>query len=158
LALDLKRRRSTVSQAPSGGPAPRFSAESEANDGDFEKHPYSFDNVSGAPIREHAEPVLPPASPDIEGEQLDQYQPYGPGDQHSEYDPNSTPDDDDDLTSPQFEYPWIGEEYIDETGSPYRLPPTLGTLHITDARSRTTSSTSTQHCRQSWPMGDSGRR
>lgn len=48
LALDLKRRRSTVSPAPSGGPTPRFSADSEATQSDFEKQPNMFDNTSKA--------------------------------------------------------------------------------------------------------------
>lgn len=73
LALDLKRHRSTVLQAPAGSPTPRFSAESQATEGDFEKQPSSFDNVSAAPIRNHAEPVLPPASPDIEGKPVNTY-------------------------------------------------------------------------------------
>ncbi|KAJ8105011.1 hypothetical protein OPT61_g10438 [Boeremia exigua] len=75
LALDLKRRRATVSPAPSGGPTPRFSADSQATEGDLEKQPNMFDNVSPAPIRDHASPVLPPASPDIEGEQIEPFQP-----------------------------------------------------------------------------------
>jgi hypothetical protein len=86
LALDLKRRRSTVSTVSAGGPTPRFSAESEINDGDFEKQPNPFGNVSAPPIRDHAEPVLPPASPDIEGEPVEPYQPYGIQDKHLQYD------------------------------------------------------------------------
>ncbi|KAF2625871.1 hypothetical protein BU25DRAFT_492428 [Macroventuria anomochaeta] len=83
LALDLKRRRSTVSQVPTDGPTPRFSADSQATEGDFEKQSNIFDNVSAAPTRDHAEPVLPPASPDIEGEQVEPYQPYVAGNQPS---------------------------------------------------------------------------
>ena len=90
LALDLKRRRSTVSQAPTGGPTLRFSAESQATEGDFEKHHSIFDNVSSAPIRDHAEPVLPPASPDFDGEQVETYQLHAAGNHPSEYDPHST--------------------------------------------------------------------
>ncbi|KAH6620030.1 hypothetical protein C7974DRAFT_224878 [Boeremia exigua] len=48
LALDLKRRRSTVSPAPSGGLTPRFSAESQATEGYLEKQPNVFDNTSKA--------------------------------------------------------------------------------------------------------------
>ena len=75
LALDLKQRRSTVSQAPEGGPAPRFSADSQATAGSFEKKPSAFDTVSPAPVRDHASPVLPPASPDIAAEQIEPFRP-----------------------------------------------------------------------------------
>ncbi|KAF2997357.1 hypothetical protein E8E13_003918 [Curvularia kusanoi] len=74
LAMDLKQRRSTVSQAPDAE-APRFSADSEATEGDPEKNANLFDNVSSVPVRDHASPVLPPASPDIEGEQIEPYRP-----------------------------------------------------------------------------------
>lgn len=74
LALDLKRRRSTVSPAANG--TPRFSAETQGTEGDFEKQPNMFDNVSAAPVRDYASPVLPPASPDIDLEQIEPFQPY----------------------------------------------------------------------------------
>ncbi|KAG9205579.1 hypothetical protein G6514_007184 [Epicoccum nigrum] len=79
LALDLKQRRSTVSQAPEGDSAPRFSADSQGTAGSFEKKPNVFDTVSPAPVRDHASPVLPPASPDIEAEQIEPFRPSTEG-------------------------------------------------------------------------------
>ncbi len=87
LALDLKRRRSTVSPAPNGGPTPRFSADSQASEGEFEKQHNVFDNVSAAPIRDHASPVLPPASPDVDLEQVEPFAPYDVSNPPSQYDP-----------------------------------------------------------------------
>ncbi|KZM19830.1 hypothetical protein ST47_g9167 [Ascochyta rabiei] len=140
LALDLKRRRSTVSPAPSGGPTPRFSAEI-ANEGGLEKQLNPFDNVSAAPVRNHAEPVLPPASPDIDGEPVEPFQPYVLGSQYLQYAPSS-PCNDSTLTSyPQSHYSWSGESGIDGFGSPVPLPPMLNTLRAVNQESPVTPST-----------------
>lgn len=147
----MKRRRSTVSQVLVGGPTPRFSAESQATDGDFEKQSNIFDNVSAAPTRNHAEPVLPPASPDIEGEPVEPYQPNFAGSQPSQYDPYPTLNVASILTSPpQSYYSWTGEEGIDDHGSPALLPQIKSELYATNLSSMTASSTGTQRSREAW--------
>ncbi|KAF9699110.1 hypothetical protein EKO04_003118 [Ascochyta lentis] len=140
VALDLKRRRSTVSPAPSGGLTPRFSAET-ADEGDLEKQRNLFDNVSAAPIRNQAQPVLPPASPDIDGEPIEPFRPYMPGSQHLQYAPNSRSNDSNLTSPPQSHYSWSGEDGIDDLGSPVPLPPALNGLYAANQGDLPTPST-----------------
>lgn len=121
LALGLKRRRSTVTQSPTVGAGPRFSNDSQATVGDIEKSNV-FDNVSPGPIRNQAQPLIPPVSPEIDGEQISPYQPEQP----SQYDPHSTIGQVSFLTSsPQSESEWTGLDSIDSVGSPKEVTSTL---------------------------------
>ena len=148
LALDLKRRRSTVSPTATGSPTPRFSAESQGTEGDFEKQSNIFDTVSAPQIRDHASPVLPPASPDFDGEQIEPYQPGVAGNYPSQYDSQSTYQADSNLTSPtQSHYSWTGEDFIDGLGSP---KPQEVTPHVANLGSRGPSSSGERRLNPSW--------
>jgi hypothetical protein len=113
LALDLKRRRSTVTQSSTVTAGPRFSNETQTTVGDVEKTNV-FDTVSQHPIRSTAAPLLPP-SPEIEGEQVVPFQPNEP----TQYAPRSTSYQASILTaSEQIELEWSGLDGIDSVGSP----------------------------------------
>ena len=116
LALDVKRRRSTVTQSPTATAGPRFSNESQTTVGDVEKT-NAFD-VSPQQIRSKAEPLLPP-SPEVVGEQAVPFQPGQPSQEPSQYAPRSTWYQASILTdSEQTELEWSGLDGVDSVGSP----------------------------------------
>lgn len=112
LALDLKRRRSNVTQAPTVTAGSRFSNDSQTTVGDVEKT-NAFD-VSPQQIRSTAEPLLPP-SPEVVGESAVPFQPNEP----TQYASRLTSDQASILTeSEQTESEWSGLGGIDSVGSP----------------------------------------
>jgi hypothetical protein len=116
LALDIKRRRSTITQSPTVTAGPRFSNESQTTVGDLEKT-NAFD-VSLQQIRSKAEPLLPP-SPEALGEQVVPFQPGQPSQEPSQYAPRSTSYQASILTeSEQTELERSGLDGIDSVGSP----------------------------------------
>jgi hypothetical protein len=130
LALDLKRRRSTITQSSTVTAGPRFSNESQTTIGDVEKT-NAFDNVSQQPIRSIAQPILPP-SPELEGGPIEPSQSNEP----TQYDPCSTLNQTSSLTSPsQPELEWSGLDGIDCVGSPipnFRMEGRMCDLHLED--------------------------
>lgn len=128
LALDLKRRRSTVTQSSTVAAGPRFSNESQTTVGDVEKSNI-FDtlSVSQQPIRSTAEPLLPP-SPEVVGETAMPFQPNEP----TQYAPRSTSYQASVLTeSDQTELEWGGLDGIDSVGSPIPDAQTVNDLFFT---------------------------